>query len=92
MEGEVHISSVQEELTVKIGRLIDLSRKLRSVCLQERVGRREVEHEIEGAQHKEFHLADLVVGVGLPGHVDVVSQRRRVNLLVLAGDQHGGDT
>jgi len=47
--------------------------------------------ELELVQDQDFHLHDLIAVVGVVGDVLEIAQFRRVDLLVLGSDEHGGD-
>ena len=47
--------------------------------------------EVEGLQDDALALEDLLLLVPLLGHEDELVYGRRENLLVIGGDEHGGD-
>lgn len=71
------------------GIMADANRQV--VTLKQRLGQRAVEFEIERDHHLNLHVEQLALREGVVGHLDEVRDHGRVQLVELAGDEHGSD-
>ena len=89
-ETVLNLSELDEVASHHVGLLVNIHEL--GEPLKEQVGTGEGDVEVEFLEHLAFHLQDLLLGVGLVGHVDKVSEIWWVDLLVLAGGEEGSDT
>ena len=71
--------------------LFNLDLRGGQIAVQENAGRRDGHVERKLIEDQDLHLHDLIAVVGVVGDVLKIAQFRRVDLLVLGRDEHGGD-